>query len=200
MNEVIIPITPIMKLKAFNQATFMKNRSGNKIQQYGEDFTNSSEEQSFNNSIVGELGELAFREYLKDNNLYYTDDERELINKGHDYNSATKKTDMGDFFCSKTQESIDLKINDANIKVSNLILEAKSESEKIINDGMQKAQKQSELLLQQANILVEKKYKDFELEQKKIIIENAVELARKILKRELKDKDNKKLISELMEN
>ncbi len=32
---------------------------------------------------------------------------------------------------------------------------------------MQKAQKQSELLLQQANILVEKKYKDFELEQKK---------------------------------
>ena len=100
----------------------------------------------------------------------------------------------------ETQESIDLKINDANIKVSNLILEAKSESEKIINDGMQKAQKQSELLLQQANILVEKKYKDFELEQKKIIIENAVELARKILKRELKDKDNKKLINELMEN
>lgn len=100
----------------------------------------------------------------------------------------------------EAQESIDLKINDANIKVSNLILEAKSESEKIINDGMQKAQKQSELLLQQANILIEKKYKDFELEQKKIIIENAVELARKILKRELKDKDNKKLISELMEN
>ena len=100
----------------------------------------------------------------------------------------------------EAQESIDLKINDANIKVSNLILEAKSESEKIINDGMQKAQKQSELLLQQANILVEKKYKDFELEQKKIIIENAVELARKILKRELKDKDNKKLINELMEN
>lgn len=100
----------------------------------------------------------------------------------------------------EAQESIDLKINDANIKVSNLILEAKSESEKIINAGMQKAQKQSELLLQQANILVEKKYKDFELEQKKIIIENAVELARKILKRELKDKDNKKLISELMEN
>ena len=100
----------------------------------------------------------------------------------------------------EAQESIDLKINDANIKVSNLILEAKSESEKIINDGMQKAQKQSELLLQQANILVEKKYKDFELEQKRIIIENAVELARKILKRELKDKDNKKLINELMEN
>lgn len=100
----------------------------------------------------------------------------------------------------EAQESIDLKINDANIKVWNLILEAKSESEKIINDGMQKAQKQSELLLQQANILVEKKYKDFELEQKKIIIENAVELARKILKRELKDKDNKKLINELMEN
>ena len=100
----------------------------------------------------------------------------------------------------EAQESIDLKINDANIKVSNLILEAKSESEKLINDGMQKAQKQSELLLQQANILVEKKYKDFELEQKKIIIENAVELARKIVKRELKDKDNKKLISELMEN
>ena len=111
MNEVIIPITPIMKLKAFNQATFMKNRSGNKIQQYGKDYTNSSEEQSFNNTIVGELGELAFRQYLKDNNLYYTDDERELINKGHDYNSPTKKSDMGDFFCSKTQESIDLKTN-----------------------------------------------------------------------------------------
>lgn len=111
MNEVIIPITPIMKLKAFNQATFMKNRSGNKIQQYGKDYTNSSEVQSFNNAIVGELGELAFREYLKDNNLYYTDDERELINKGHDYNSPTKKSDMGDFFCSKTQESIDLKTN-----------------------------------------------------------------------------------------
>ena len=111
MNEVIIPITPIMKLKAFNQATFMKNRSGNKIQQYGKDYTNSSEEQSFNNTIVGELGELAFRQYLADNNLYYTDDERELINKGHDYNSPTKKSDMGDFFCSKTQESIDLKTN-----------------------------------------------------------------------------------------
>ena len=111
MNEVIIPITPIMKLKAFNQATFMKNRSGNKIQQYGKDYTNSSEAQSFNNSIVGELGELAFRQYLADNNLYYTDDERELINKGHDYNSPTKKSDMGDFFCSKTQESIDLKTN-----------------------------------------------------------------------------------------
>lgn len=111
MNEVIIPITPIMKLKAFNQATFMKNRSGNKIQQYGKDYTNSAEAQSFNNTIVGELGELAFRQYLKDNNLYYTDDERELINKGHDYNSPTKKSDMGDFFCSKTQESIDLKTN-----------------------------------------------------------------------------------------
>ena len=111
MNEVIIPITPIMKLKAFNQATFMKNRSGNKIQQYGKDYTNSSEAQSFNNAIVGELGELAFRQYLADNNLYYTDDERELINKGHDYNSPTKKSDMGDFFCSKTQESIDLKTN-----------------------------------------------------------------------------------------
>ena len=111
MNEVIIPITPIMKLKAFNQATFMKNRSGNKIQQYGKDYTNSSEAQSFNNAIVGELGELAFRQYLADSNLYYTDDERELINKGHDYNSPTKKSDMGDFFCSKTQESIDLKTN-----------------------------------------------------------------------------------------
>lgn len=111
MNEVIIPITPIMKLKAFNQATFMKNRSGNKIQQYGKDYTNSSEAQSFNNAIVGELGELAFRQYLADNNLYYTDDERELINKGHDYNSPTKKSDMGDFFCSQTQESIDLKTN-----------------------------------------------------------------------------------------
>lgn len=111
MNEVIIPITPIMKLKAFNQATFMKNRSGNKIQQYGKDYTNSSEAQSFNNAIVGELGELAFRQYLAENNLYYTDDERELINKGHDYNSPTKKSDMGDFFCSKTQESIDLKTN-----------------------------------------------------------------------------------------
>lgn len=97
MNEVIVPITPIMKLKAFNQATFMKNRSGNKIQQYGKDYTNSAEAQSFNNTIVGELGELAFRQYLKDNNLYYTDDERELINKGHDYNSPTKKSDMGGF-------------------------------------------------------------------------------------------------------
>ena len=100
----------------------------------------------------------------------------------------------------EAQENIDKKINDANLKVSDLISEAKSESEKIINEGMKKAQKQSELLLQQANILVEKKYKDFELEQKKIIVENAVELAKKILKRELKDKDNKKLIQELMEN
>ena len=79
MNEVIVPVTPIMKLKAFNQATFMKNRSGNKIQQYGKDYTNSSEAQSFNNAIVGELGELAFRQYLAENNLYYTDDERELL-------------------------------------------------------------------------------------------------------------------------
>ena len=70
MNEVVIPITPIMKLKAFNQATFMKNRSGNKIQQYGKDYTNSAEAQSFNNTIVGELGELAFREYLKNNNFH----------------------------------------------------------------------------------------------------------------------------------
>ena len=121
MNEVIIPITPIMKLKAFNQATFMKNRSGNKIQQYGKDYTNSAEAQSFNNTIVGELGELAFGQYLADNNLYYTDDERELINKGHDYNSATKKSDMGDFFCSKTQESIDLKTNHLSVGKNILI-------------------------------------------------------------------------------
>lgn len=121
MNEIIIPITPIMKLKAYNQATFMKNRNGNKIQHYGGDYTNSSESQSFNNAIAGELGELAFREYLNSNNLYYTDDERELINKGHNQSSAIKKSDMGDFFCSKTQESIDLKTNH-NANGKNLLI------------------------------------------------------------------------------
>ena len=90
----------------------------------------------------------------------------------------------------ETQENIDKQIIEANLKVSNILTEAKSESEKIINDGISKAEKQGEMLIEQANILVEKK----------IIVENAVELAKKILKRELKDKDNKKLVQELLES
>ena len=100
----------------------------------------------------------------------------------------------------ETQENIDKQIIEANLKVSNILTEAKSESEKIINDGISKAEKQGEMLIEQANILVEKKYAEFEKVQKKIIVENAVELAKKILKRELKDKDNKKLVQELLES
>ncbi|GAA8717136.1 hypothetical protein oki361_24400 [Helicobacter pylori] len=101
---------------------------------------------------------------------------------------------------SKVDEEIDKKILDTDMQVNNMITQAKTESEKIINESIEQAKKQSEILLTQANILVEKKYKDFEQEQKKIIVENAVELAEKILKRELKDKDNKRLIQEMLEN
>ena len=101
---------------------------------------------------------------------------------------------------SKVDEEIDKKILDTDMQVNNMITQAKTESEKIINESIEQAKKQSEILLTQANILVEKKYKDFEQEQKEIIVENAVELAEKILKRELKDKDNKRLIQEMLEN
>lgn len=106
-NNNIIKITPLMKLRAYNQSIYMNERKNSKIKRYGNDYSNSEVDQAYINSIIGELGELAFREYLKRNNLYYSDDERELFNKGIPKNV----TDMGDFFCSRTQENIDLKTN-----------------------------------------------------------------------------------------
>ncbi|ASI53791.1 ATP synthase subunit B [Metamycoplasma hyosynoviae] len=117
----------------------------------------------------------------------------DLIQSNIDESIAAKEN------ASKVREEIDQKLINANEKVASILHNAKSESEKIINESIQQAQKQSEILLEQANLLVEKKYKEFEATQKKIIVENAVELAKQILKREIKDKDNKKMLQEFLE-
>ncbi|WP_412031501.1 hypothetical protein [Metamycoplasma buccale] len=99
----------------------------------------------------------------------------------------------------KAQENIDKQILDASHRANDILNDAKSESERIISHGSEVANKKVELILEQAHILTEKNQKEFEKNQRKIIMENAIEIAKKIIKREIKDADNLKMIKEVIE-
>ncbi|MGX9339489.1 F0F1 ATP synthase subunit B family protein [Mycoplasma sp. 332] len=98
----------------------------------------------------------------------------------------------------KIQEEHDLKIIEATNQARTIINNAKAESERIVNSGSAIAKKKAEMMLEQAEILINKKRVEFSKEQKKIIMENAVEIAKKIIGREIKDADNVKMINEVI--
>ncbi|WP_427867551.1 hypothetical protein [Mycoplasmopsis arginini] len=99
----------------------------------------------------------------------------------------------------KVQEEHDKKIIEATNQAKTIINNAKAESERIVNSGSAAAKKKAEMMLEQAEILINKKRAQFNVEQKKIIMENAVEIAKKIIGREIKDSDNIKMINEVIE-
>ncbi|AWX42688.1 ATP synthase B chain [Metamycoplasma cloacale] len=98
----------------------------------------------------------------------------------------------------KIREEIDGKIIQATNHATEILNNARSESEKIVTIGANEANKKAELILEQANVMIAKRNEEFEKEQRKIIMESAVEIAKKILKREIKDKDNLKMIDEVL--
>ncbi|PYF43092.1 ATP synthase F0 subunit B [Metamycoplasma alkalescens] len=98
----------------------------------------------------------------------------------------------------KVQEERDRMIIEATNQARVIINNAKAESERIVNSGSASAKKKAELMLEQAEILISKKRAEFENEQKQIIMENAIEVAKKIIGREIKDSDNIKMINEVI--
>ncbi|TPR54328.1 F0F1 ATP synthase subunit B family protein [Metamycoplasma neophronis] len=98
----------------------------------------------------------------------------------------------------KVREENDKKIIDATTQAATIINNARAESERIVNSGQSMAKKKAEMMLEQAQILINKKQAEFQKTQKKIIMENAVELAKKIIGREIKNEDNIKMIDEAM--
>lgn len=98
----------------------------------------------------------------------------------------------------KVQETNDKKIIDANTQASAIINNARVESERILTAETAAAKKKTEIMIEQAQILINKKQAEFEKTQKNIIMENAVELAKKIIGREIKDKDNIKMINQAL--
>ncbi|WP_277870058.1 F0F1 ATP synthase subunit B family protein [Metamycoplasma auris] len=99
----------------------------------------------------------------------------------------------------KIQEERDLKIIEATNQAKTIIENARAESERIVNTGAESAKKKVEMMLEQAEILISKRRSQFDKEQKKIVMENAVEIAKKIIGREIKDSDNIKLINEVID-
>lgn len=99
----------------------------------------------------------------------------------------------------KVQEEHDKTIIEATNQARTIINNAKAESERIVNSGSATAKKKAEMMLEQAEILINKKRAEFNIEQKKIIMENAVEIAKKIISREIKDSDNIKMINEVID-
>lgn len=62
--------------------------------------------------VIGKLGELIFEEYLNSKNLFFSTDEIKIINYLFNKKNLMNqflKFDMGDYFCSKSQKSIDIK-------------------------------------------------------------------------------------------
>ncbi|AZZ65619.1 hypothetical protein DMC14_002375 [Metamycoplasma phocicerebrale] len=100
----------------------------------------------------------------------------------------------------KAQEEHYKKIIEATNQAATIINNAKVESERIVNSGSAMAKKKAEMMLSQTEVLINKKRAEFSKEQKKIIMENAVELAKKIIGREIKEADNIKMIKEVMGN
>ncbi|MBN4089251.1 ATP synthase F0 subunit B [Mycoplasma enhydrae] len=99
----------------------------------------------------------------------------------------------------RVQEEHDKKIIEATNQATMIINNAKVESERIINSGSALAKKKTEIMLDQAEVLINKKHEEFSKQQKKIIMDNAVELAKKIIGREIKDADNIKMIKEVLD-
>ncbi|MGX9340376.1 F0F1 ATP synthase subunit B family protein [Mycoplasma sp. 128] len=84
-------------------------------------------------------------------------------------------------------------------RIDKMINDAKIDSEKIIDDKTEEAKNKAHSIIEQANNSITKSWRDFESQQKKIIVENAIEISQKILGREIKDEENKKMIQQLLE-
>ena len=101
MNEVTILITQEMKNSAKNYAELMVPNYGKPISKIKDPYSKSDHEFK---ATIGRLGELVFEEFLKQNNKYFDDSENIIANQ-----YSLKNTDLGDFYCSKTQKTIDVK-------------------------------------------------------------------------------------------
>ncbi|QJG66999.1 F0F1 ATP synthase subunit B [Mycoplasma phocoenae] len=84
-------------------------------------------------------------------------------------------------------------------KADMIIHDAKIDGEKIVDVLTKDAKAKAEHMIQQTNISINKGWRDFEKEEKRIITENAIEIAKKIIGREIKDEENKKMIQQLLD-
>ncbi|MBN0919372.1 F0F1 ATP synthase subunit B family protein [[Mycoplasma] gypis] len=84
-------------------------------------------------------------------------------------------------------------------RVDKMLNDARVDSEKIIDDSTEVAKIKAHSMIEQANNSITKSWRDFEKQQKTIIVENAVEIAKKILGREIKDEESKKYIQQLLD-
>ncbi|MBU4692209.1 F0F1 ATP synthase subunit B [Mycoplasma zalophi] len=98
---------------------------------------------------------------------------------------------------------LQVKANEALVetykKADQMIHDAKTDGEKIIDSATKTANKKAHGMIEQTNNSISKSWKEFEQQQKKIIVDNAVEIAKKIIGREIKDPENKKMIEQLLE-
>ncbi|MDJ1645519.1 F0F1 ATP synthase subunit B [Mycoplasma phocimorsus] len=88
------------------------------------------------------------------------------------------------------------KLIDAKIKASEIVNKAKFEAEKVIIQYTNIAQNEAERIKHQAEIEIENEKVKFEKNSKQAIIDVAFELANKLVEKELRPENEKKLIED----
>ncbi|APJ38243.1 F0F1 ATP synthase subunit B [Mycoplasmopsis pullorum] len=122
-----------------------------------------------------------------------------------------KMKERHDFIQSNIDSSVEQKekaiqkVNEANLKLQeahrqadSIVNKAKMRAEKVIISYTAKAKKESINLLAEANLDIQSQQKEFEKQSKEKIAQAAVELAKKILNREISSSTQEEIINEFL--